>query len=107
VALAALNVEVIHLCFLLFYMGNWQDVNIIPLFDNCRASIAVVVALYDGSIIRSARRVRMSRPSHPTRTEQVGSRCTVGRWIIALNNEQSDMSASDAVDGSSTGTRVP
>ena len=30
-------------CFLLFYMWNWQDVNVIPLFDNRRASIAVGV----------------------------------------------------------------
>ena len=29
-------------CFLLFYMWNWQDVNV-SLFNNRRASIAVVV----------------------------------------------------------------
>jgi hypothetical protein len=40
-------------CLLLFYMWNWQDVNVIPLFDNRRASIAVVVPLDYGSIVSS------------------------------------------------------
>jgi len=68
-------------CFLLFYMWNWQDVNVIPLFDNRRASIAVVVPLDYGSIIRSNYQCHRStqdggrhRGCHPAVTSSIDHR---------------------------------